>query len=200
MTEGARFDERHLVGLDKTCPLKVWCHSIACILTERDRWMQARSFFHHLEQRGLFGAVIFEAKTAPGESTEDVIESSGSKINSVVSRRDGSRRFPQPSALVCSGCDFAGKLIRLPQKTGVGRFHSFIGLIVKTPVAVKTVAGEPVPLSEGIGESSIDTPGSIKTHQIPATPSVEHSSNCRRAVWESVFPLVQAGLHFRSVQ
>src|SRR4029453_1774324 len=185
MTEGARFDECHLVGLDKTCPLKVWCHSIACVLTERDRWMQARPFFHHLEQCGLFGAVIFEAKTAPSEGVEDVIESSGSKINSVMSRRDSSRRLPQLLELFCSSCDLAGKLIRLPHKTGVGRFHRFIGLIVKTPVTVKTVAGEPVPLSEGIGESSIDTPGSIKTHQIPATPSVKHSSNCRRAVWES---------------
>src|SRR5215468_9837388 len=200
MTEGPRFDERHLVGLDKTCPLKVWCHSIACVLTERDRWMQARPFFYHLEQRGLFGAVIFEAKTAPGEGMEDVIESSGSKINSVVSRRDGPRRLPQLLELFCRGRDFAGKLIRLPHKTGVGCFHRFIGLIVKTPVAVKTVAGEPVPLPEGIGETSIDTPGSIKTHQIPATPSVEHSSNCRRTVWESILPLVQAGLHFCSVQ
>src|SRR4029434_4287914 len=160
MTEGARFDERHLVGLDKTCPLKVWCHSIACVLTERDCWMQARPFFHHLEQRGLFGAVIFEAKTAPSESVEDVIESSGSKINSVVSRRDGPRRLPQLLELFCSGCDFAGKLIRLPHKTGVGRFHSFIGLIVKTPVAVKTVAGETIPLSEGLSGSHLEHPRS----------------------------------------
>ena len=150
--------------------------------------MQARSFFYHLEQRGLFGAVIFEAKTAPGEGVEDVIEGSRGKIDAIVSRRNSSRRLPQLLELFCSSCDLVGKLIRLPHKTSVGRFHGFIRLIIKTPVTVKTVAGEPVPLPEGIGESGIDAPGSIKTHQIPATPSVEHSSNCRRAVWERRSP------------
>src|ERR1051325_138458 len=187
MTEGARFDECYLVGLDKTCPLKVWCHPIACVLTECDRWMQARPFFHHLEQRGLFGAVVFEAKTTPGERVQDIIEGSGGKIDAVVSRRNGSRRLPQLLELCCSGGDLAGKRLRLPHKTGVGCFHSFIGLIVQTPVAVKTIAGEPVPLPEGIGESGVDTPCSIKTHQISATSSVEHGSNCRRAVRQSVF-------------
>src|SRR4029453_11323031 len=200
MTEGARFDECHLVGLDKTCPLKVWCYPIACVLTERDRWMQARPFFPHLEQRGLFGAMIFEAKTAPGEGVEDVIECSRGEVDAVVSRRNSSRCLPQLLELFCSSCDLVGKLIRLPHKTGVGRFHGFIGLMVKTPVTVKTVAGEPVPLPEGIGESGIDATGSIKTYQISAMSSVKHCSNCRGAVRESVLPLVHAGLHFRSIQ
>src|SRR5207245_8692577 len=120
-----------------------------------------------------FGAVIFEAKTTPGEGVEDIIEGRRGKIDSVVSRRNSSRRLPQLLELFCSGCDFVGKLIRLPHKTGVGRFHGFIRLIVKTPVTVKIVAGEPVPLSNGIGESGIDAPGSINTHQTPATPRAE---------------------------
>src|SRR5215831_7240199 len=172
MTEGARFDERHLVRLDKTCPLKVWCHPIACVLTECDRWMQARSFFYHLEQRSLLSAVIFEAKNTPGEGVEDIFESSRSKIDAVVSRRNSSRRLPQLLELVCSDCDLVGKLIRFPHNTSVGRFHGFIRLIVKTPVAVKTIAGKPVSLPEGIGESGIDAPGSINTHQISTTSSV----------------------------
>src|SRR6516162_7940513 len=103
MTEGAGFDERHLVGLDKTCPLKVWCHPITGVLTERDRWMQACPFFRHLEQCGLFGTVIFEAKTAPGEGVEDVLKGSGGQIGSVASRRNGSRRLPQLFELFCRG-------------------------------------------------------------------------------------------------
>src|SRR4029453_2004064 len=155
MTEGACFDERHLIGLDKTCPLKVWCHPITCVLTECNRWMQAYPFFQHLEQCGLLGAVIFEAKTAPGKGVQDVLEGSRGKIDSIVSRRNSSRCLPQLLELFCGGCDLVGKLIRLPHKTGVGRFHGFIRLIVKTPVAVETVAGEPIPLPEGIGESII---------------------------------------------
>src|SRR5437867_1101531 len=133
MTEGSRFDERHLVGLNKTCSLKVWCHPIACVLTERDRCMQARPFLHHLEQCGLFGTVVFEAKTAPGESVEDVIKGSGGKIDSVVSRRNSSRCLPQLPELFCSDCDPVGKLLRRPHKTSIGRFHGFIRLIVETP-------------------------------------------------------------------
>src|SRR5262245_6797439 len=128
--------------------------------------------------------MIFETKTAPGEGVENVIESSRGEVDSVVSGRNSSRRLPQLLELFCSGGELVGKLIRLPHKTGVVRFHGFIGLMVKTPVTVKTIAGEPVPLPEGIGESSIDPPSSIKTHQISATASREHCSNCRRAIRE----------------
>ena len=91
-----------------------------------------RPFFHHLEQRSLFGTVIFEAKTAPGEGVQDVLEGSRGKIDAIVSRRNSSRRLPQLLELFCSGCDLVGKLIRLPYKTSVGRFHSFIRLIINS--------------------------------------------------------------------
>ena len=119
--------------------------------------MQARSFFYHLEQCGLFGAVIFEAKTAPGEGVEDVIEGSGGNIDAIAPGRNGSRRLPQLLEWFFQPAgDLAGKLVRLPRKAGVGRFHGFIRLIIKAPVTVKTVAGEPVPLPKGIGKSDID--------------------------------------------
>src|SRR5215470_892716 len=166
MTEGAGVDERHLVGLETTCPLKVWRHPIAGVLTECDRWVQARPFFHHLEQCCLFGTVIFEAKTAPGEGVQDVLDGSRGQIDAVVPRRNSPRSLSQLFELFGSSVDLVGKLLRLPHKTGVGRFHGFICLIVNPPVAVKTTARAAVPMTKGIGKPGTAAAGSIKAPKI----------------------------------
>src|SRR5262249_17930121 len=92
VTEDSGLDQRHLVWLDESRPLKVRRHPIAGILTQCDRGMQAGALCDHLEQGGLFGAVVFEAETAPGERVQDVLKGRWRQVDAIAPRGDGMRR------------------------------------------------------------------------------------------------------------
>src|SRR5262245_26169745 len=84
-------DQHNAVWFQESGILKIRGNPIVCILGKTKHWMELGIAFHHPEQRRLFCAMIFEAKSSPVQQPDNLSQSHRREVYSVAAWCNGPR-------------------------------------------------------------------------------------------------------------